>query len=97
LAYRPGDEEFIKELKRVGDGMVDMRQREVSVLELRSSILKQQRDLLEEQRGLRKTIEELTDVIMMQRCPTERLCPVDPQGFPQTYVPPSSRDLLRVE
>lgn len=98
MAYRPGDKEFVKELKRVGDGMVEMKQREAAILKLKTNLLAQQRELLKEQKAARETMQTLIDTLLLQRCPNAALpqtyVPEDKPFVPQTQIPLSRTDFL---
>lgn len=78
LAYRPGDAEFARELKRVADGMEWMKKREVTEMQARGAALAQRDRMEATQQRTNEAIDRLTAAITMQRCPVPA---------PQTNVP----------
>lgn len=85
FTYIANDEKFVSELKRVADEMTEVKKRDSAILKIRSELIQQQRELLNEHRAARVATEELTKAIIgnldSQRC-------IDPLS-PRTLVPNS--------
>lgn len=67
LAYRPGDAEFARELKRVADGFEYMKQRDVAELTRRSADVARDERWIAEQQKTTTAIERLTDTLTRER------------------------------
>lgn len=63
LAYRPGDVEFSRELKRVGDGFEEQKQRAIGEANMRAQILAEARDQRAATDRLTNAVNALVDVL----------------------------------